>query len=455
MRHDVRSASALSRIVTPPLLALLCCGVAGACDSGGAGGGGHVEDAPAVRFEVVPTATSDDVEPAPPHNEAELHRRRDAKPLPATDAPATDEPAADAPATDEPEPPVLWPIPSWTEAAPEDHGLDPAGLQEAADYAEAHGSHCMVVVRHGAVVGEWYWGDTTVDTLVKSWSVGKSYASTVVGLALDRGDLGSLDDFVADYVPEWLGTDKDVITVRDLLGMTSGLELKLVADNVGMVLAPDMSAKALAAPLVNPPGLLWEYSNHTVQVIEPVLRAATGVAAHVYAEQHLFAPLGMTAEWATDAKGQPAMYMNVKASCRDHARFGYLFLRRGRWGDQQVLSEAWVDQATSPSTSMNQGYGAWWWLNGGEPTLDSVTFADKGGILHPFAPEDAFCAVGLGSQMVEVVPSEDLVVVRMGPAPQDDPAFKGAPLDLVGALLLDGKQEVHNGVLERVLDARL
>ena len=85
--------------------------------------------------------------------------------------------------------------------------------------------------------------------------------------------------------------------------------------------------------------------------------------------------------------------------------------------------------------------------------LDSVTFEPhEHGILHPFAPSDAFCAVGLGSQMVEVIPSEDLVVVRIGPAPHEN-LNAWANQQVMDLLMTDGKQIVHNGVLERVLDA--
>jgi CubicO group peptidase (beta-lactamase class C family) len=204
----------------------------------------------------------------------------------------------------------------------------------------------------------------------------------------------------------------------------------------------------------NPPGLLWEYNNHAVQLLEPVIRHATGMYGDDYAQQHLWGPIGMDAEWMKDDVGHPALYMNVLASCRDHARFGYLFLKRGCWDGLQVISEAWVDIATSPSQNMSRGYGYWWWLSGETPTLDSTDFSElPGGSLHPFAPDDAFCAVGLGSQFIEVIPSLDMVVVRMGTAPHDDWTAWLQPFQLIQDLLEDGKQILHNGVLERVLDA--
>ncbi|MFT7622197.1 MAG: CubicO group peptidase (beta-lactamase class C family), partial [Myxococcota bacterium] len=347
-----------------------------------------------------------------------------------------------------------YPVPVWPTGLPEEHGFDPVALSAAADLAEDNHSNCLMVVRHGVVVGEWYWQGTTPTTRVKNWSVAKSYSSTVVGLAIDRGDLESVDQPAADHLPQWQGTDNEIIRLHDLMAMSSGLQFNLLADNVSLPLAADMTALAVQTPLANPPGSLWEYNNHAVQALEPVLRAATGMSAAEYANEHLFEPLGMDVEWKHDQTGHPALFMNARTSCRDNARFGYLFLRNGCWNGEQLLSEEWVEAATSPSTSLNRGYGYWWWLSGQEPTLDSVDFSPKPpGGLHPFAPDDAFCAAGLGNQFIEVIPSLDLVVVRMGTAPQDVPGAWSDPAAMLEEAANDGHQLLHNALLELVLDA--
>jgi CubicO group peptidase (beta-lactamase class C family) len=347
-----------------------------------------------------------------------------------------------------------FPSPTWDLEPPESHGLDSRSLEIAARYAGQNDTYCMAVVRHGALVGEWYFGDTDERTPMRSWSVAKSYAATVAGIALDQGLISALRDPVADYVPEWAGTEKEAVTLHNVLSMTSGMHFDLVMDNVGITMARDMTQRALDTALDRRPGYAWEYNNHTVQVIERVLRNATGVAPDEFARTHLFEPIGMDATWERDRTGNPAMYMNVEASCRDHARFGYLYLRRGCWDGAEVLSDEFVEAATTPSSPYNQGYGYWWWLNGHQPLLDSVTFEPKGHIMHTFAPDDAFCAVGLGNQMIEVIPSLDMVVVRMGPAPHENLGFWlfDRPR-IMQELQTDGEQRVHNGVLERVLDA--
>ena len=344
-----------------------------------------------------------------------------------------------------------WPVPHWETGFPEDHGMDPEGLQAAADYARSMKSTCMAVVRNGVLVGEWTWRGNTPSDRVKSWSVAKSYAATVVGRAHADGYLHDLDDPISDYLTDWQGTDREGISIHHMLSMTSGLKFDLWEDNVEMFLANDMTARALANPVRNPPGAAWEYNNHTVQIADPLLEAATGSPTALYAQEALFEPLGMSASWQTDDVGHPAMYMNVLASCRDHAKMAYLYLRDGCWDGERLLETDFVDRATSPSSTHNRGYGYWWWLNGESPLLDSVDFHVKPGWMHDYAPEDAYCAAGLGSQMVEVIPSLDLIVVRMGTAPIDDLSLWLQPRDLLDAMLSDGEQEAHNGVLARVL----
>jgi CubicO group peptidase (beta-lactamase class C family) len=347
----------------------------------------------------------------------------------------------------------VWPDPVWQVDSPENHGMSSYYLEQAAQYAKENQSDCMVVVKDGNIVGEWYWNNTSPFDKVKSWSVGKSYAATAIGLAYDRGLIESTEQSVADFIPEWQGTEMENISIHHMLSMTSGLRFNLIEDNLLMAFSNNMTARALNNPLENPPGAYWEYNNHTVQLSEPIIKKATGINAEEFMKQNLWDPVGIDAVWEKDNQGQPAMFMNVRASCRDHARFAYLYLNKGCWNGQRILSEDWINKSLTPSSSQNQGYGYWWWLNGGTPTLDSVTFEEhEHGMLHEFAPEDAFCAVGLGSQMVEVIPSEDLIVVRFGPAPHENLSLwieqNGAVMD---ALTNDGKQIVHNGILERVL----
>ncbi|MEM6994139.1 MAG: serine hydrolase [Myxococcota bacterium] len=334
------------------------------------------------------------------------------------------------------------------------HGLDPAALEVAADYAGANDSSCLVVVREGHLVFERYFMGTDATTPVKSWSVAKSYASALMGIAIGQGLIGGIDDSIAAYLPQFVGTAHEGVTLRTMLSMTTGMYEGLIADMADMFYAEDMTAMAVATPVTSEPGSEWHYSNVAVQLFEPILHVASGVEAHVFAEQELWSRIGMTATWMADPAGNPAMYMNVMASCRDHARFGHLYLNRGCWAGEQVVPEAWVAESTQPSQAFNAGYGYWWWLSGGTPTLDLIDATVlPSGSLHPFGPDDSFCADGLGSQTIEVIPSLDMVVVRMGRSPMEDIEGNPLPLFPILEMLDDGKMRTHNGVVQRVVEA--
>lgn len=359
----------------------------------------------------------------------------------------TDEPGGEPPdAGSEAPTPYPYPDPDWTTGDPADQGLDPAGLDAAATAAEDADSYCLLVVRHGVLVYERYFGGTDASTANKSWSIAKSYTSTLVGIAIDRGDVGGLEDPAADYLPEWAGTERQAITVRDLVSMTSGLQWSAFQDYGQMVLlTKDQTGFALDLGLENDPGSSWTYNNGAVQVLEPLLRRATGMSIEQYAERHLWSRIGMTASWAKDRSGNPTAYANVMASCRDQARFGYLYLRRGRWsGGEQVVPESWVDQALTPSQDMNRGYGFLFWLNGEAPTMTAM-MEQKDEKLVPFAPDDLFAAQGFGNQFIDVIPSLDLIVVRFGADPMStfDP----------GALIDDARFDKHAAILQPILDA--
>ena len=130
---------------------------------------------------------------------------------------------------------------------------------------------CLVVARHGYIVGEWYWNGLELMDRIKSWSVAKSYASTVVGLAIDHGYINGVHDPIGDYIPELVGTDKEFISIHDVLSMTSGVRFNLIEDNLVMAYASDMTARALNNPVENFPGARWEYNNHTVRLAEPLI----------------------------------------------------------------------------------------------------------------------------------------------------------------------------------------
>lgn len=339
---------------------------------------------------------------------------------------------------------VLWPSPDWPMGTPEEAGIDEGQLDAAANVASGNGSYCLLVIRHGKLVYEKYFNGADATTQHKSWSLAKSYSGTLVGIAIDEGKIASLDEPVSTYVTEWAGDDRKNITVRDLVTMTSGLKWSAFQDYVQMAtLASNDTQFALGLPLDDAPGSKWVYHNGAVQILEPLFRAATGMTIEAYAQQHLWSKLGMNASWLHDMAGNATPYANVMATCRDHARLGYLYLHHGQWNGQQVVSESWVQQATTPSQAYNRAYGLLFWVNGHTPAIDAMN-EEWPGWMVPFAPADLFAARGFGNQFIDVIPSLDLEVVRFGTDPMTN-------FDLA-ALVADSKFPKHDAILAPILD---
>ncbi|MBN2199113.1 MAG: serine hydrolase [Candidatus Aminicenantes bacterium] len=295
-----------------------------------------------------------------------------------------------------------WPTLEWAFSSPEARDMDDAELERAFAYAESHRSKALLVTRHGYIVKERYAYPWDRHSTNSGYSVAKSFTSCLIGMLIDEGKIAGLDQRASDFIPQWRGTAHNAITIRHLLSMTSGLYTTTVSDYLELLAAPNQTLFALNLPLEASPGSHWEYSNAAVQVLSEVILKASGLQAKDYARERLWSVIGMwNADWMTDDAGNTLTYQSVIASAREFAKFGYLFLRRGRWVSRQVVSAGWVDQSAVPSQNLNRRYGFLWWTN-----ADGDFWVD--------VPADAYAAVGAFNQRIYVVPSLDLVVVRLG-----------------------------------------
>ncbi len=305
---------------------------------------------------------------------------------------------------------LLWPTDTWEVHAPGDEGMDATVLEQARDYAFMEGKNTqgVVIVRRGAIVAEWYAQGADETSYAASWSVGKSFASALIGIAIDEGKIPGVEVSMADYFPDWAGTEKEAITLEHVLQMASGRAWvedyspgAIEASNIiRMVLAePDELAYAASIGMETKPGTRFNYSSGDSMLLSGVVEVATGMSALEYAKQKLFTRVGMTAvDWWRDAAGHTLTYCCVDTPTRDFARFGLLYERGGRWGTAHVVPEAWVTASTTPSPTF-QGYGYKWWLTGQtEKRL----------------PPDTYSARGHDGQYIYVVPSLELVAVRNG-----------------------------------------
>lgn len=295
---------------------------------------------------------------------------------------------------------------TWSIAKPEDHGIDAAGLERARTYAFAPGKNTqgVVVVHRGEIVAEWYAPGAGPDSWAGSWSMAKSFTSATVGIAIDQGKIRSVDEPMATYLPEWAGGVHKDVKIRDVLQMSSGLQWDEAYDNIEsdidkMVLTqPDQLAFAADRPQANEPGKVFSYSSGDTMLLSGVVQQATGRPLAEFAKRNLLDRIGIQKiDWWRDVAGHTLGYCCIDTTSRDFARLGLLYLRGGRWGDQQVVPAQWVKDSVRPAEQSKGEYGYQWW------TFDV-----------PGVPSDMFAAIGVDEQYIYVVPSLDLVVVRNG-----------------------------------------
>ena len=281
----------------------------------------------------------------------------------------------------------------------------------------------VVVVKDGHVVAERYAKGYGVDTQVLGFSATKSVISALTGILVRQGKL-SLDGPAP--VAAWKNHDdpRHAITVDQLLRHTAGLAIgNSLQASLASVLEPvnqmkfgesDMAGFAESMPLATPPGSAWNYNDGNYVILSQIIREAVGGHADDvmrFARQELFGPLGMhNVTLQFDASGNPEGSGEMLASARDWARFGMLYLDDGVAGGKRVLPEGWVKYSTSPTPNAWVGYGAGFWTNQGDGRAAKYR-------INQGWPRDAFMAKGTIGQYVIVIPSERLVIVRLGISP--------------------------------------
>lgn len=299
----------------------------------------------------------------------------------------------------------------------------------AAD-ADALGTRAVVVVKDGEIVAERYADGFDADTPQLGWSMSKSATDLITGMLVQQGEI-ALDD--AGLRPEWTDERAD-ITVEQLLRMTSGLEWDETYD-LGTPITqmlygePDMGAYVASLPLESEPGTVQEYSSGSTTLLCDVLAERTGLGADL-PRQTLLGALGLSsAVFEPDAAGTPVCSSYLWATPRDWAAIGQFALQNGEWNGEQLLPADWMAQSLEVlpvERTDDPGYGMGWRVNellDGEPRW-------------PGLPADTFYASGHDGQKVIVVPSEGLVVVRMGFTPEadDEPSEVALVEDVIAAL---------------------
>jgi CubicO group peptidase (beta-lactamase class C family) len=281
------------------------------------------------------------------------------------------------------------------------------------EYLDASGTTAFLVIHDDRLLYERYFDGYDESSIHTSFSMAKSFASALVGIAIDEGHIKSVDEPVTNYIPELLEKDKRFksITIRHLLTMSSGIKYEEggdlpwseEADDTKTYYATDLRELALEnCRIEGKAGEYFEYNNYNPLLVGMILERATGMSVSRFMEEKLWKPMGMEADgsWSLDStqSGFEKMESGVNARARDFARFGMLFAKEGNWEGRQLISRGWIEESTRADTSTDpsQDYQYFWWVN-----------TPDGGTSH-------FSARGNYGQYIYVAPEKDLVIVRLG-----------------------------------------
>lgn len=325
--------------------------------------------------------------------------------------------------------PEYFPTDGWQSMSPEMLGLDPVKLDAAINFSTASSNtQAVMVVRHGYVAAEEYFSGSA-STRHESYSMAKSFSSTLIGIAIDQGLVASVDEKLCTYYPTyWDCADtsdpRGKITIDHALNISTGLRWSenwrsdaTGTNDVFLASVAGMLETVLGREAVEEPGTHMRYSTGDPSLLSGVFEMAAGKSALEYGQDVLFGPLGMSGiQWGSDGQGRTTTYAGMQATAQEYAKLGLLFLNKGKWDGEQIVSEAWVDKTTQGPEPCTDWYRYLWHQN---PPARLGTQPATCGDLHcpPTAyadlPPDTFFAEGINGQFIFIIPSTDMVVVRL------------------------------------------
>ena len=338
----------------------------------------------------------------------------------------------------------------WQTKSPAEAGFDPVLLEQAVSFAKTQETRQPrdfstqeqnfgkllgplpknraltngIIIRHGYIVAEW--GDTAA--VDPTYSVAKSFLSTVLGLTLDRGMIKSIDDPVRNYIKDggYDSPHNSKVTWRHHANQTSEWEGSMFGKSHDFIGVEQFGRGRREPRELKEPGEFYEYNDVRINRFSLSMLTLWKRPLPEVLKQHVMGPIGASTTWQYHGYNNSEVSIDGKKlisvsggtrwggglwiSTRDEARFGYLFLRRGKWGGKQILSEKWVQMATTPGP-LGPDYGFLWWLNTQKKQW-------------PSAPATSFAALGNGSNTIWVDPEHDLVVVWRWHQTNGDEFFK-------------------------------
>ena len=269
----------------------------------------------------------------------------------------------------------------------------------------------FLVIRNDSILYETYrggWNDTLTSNL---FSATKSIVGMLVGIAMDEGKIGSVDDKVMKYIPEYnRGRQKD-ITIRNLLTMSAGMDwdeayASLFSVTTHGYYGNDLYKLIMGLDIVDTPGVQYSYRSGETQLLSFVLEAATGETISKYAEKKLWRPMmaGQDAFWLLDKKdGDEKSFCCFHTTARDAARFGRLMLNMGNWNGRQLVSREYMEEALAPASYLKDQWGK-----------DPLTYYGYQTWIMNYNGERCPYFRGMLGQYIIAIPSKNAVVVRLG-----------------------------------------
>lgn len=305
-----------------------------------------------------------------------------------------------------------WPTMEWRSCAPDEVGMDPKKLKELNEEIRLLLEmnieiHSLIIIKDGYIVAEQYYSDEYgPEDLHRIYSCTKSLTSAMLGIVSGDGLLGSLDQAMISFFPEYeiqnMTQEKEAISIEHLLTMSGGLEWYELeypySDERNTFRQWSNSGGGLKyvldRPMIASPGEEYSYNTGISHVLSGILQKVTGVRSDSFAVERLFTPLGIDEfYWPVDSEGTAYGGSGVRLRPRDMARFGYLYLNNGLWDGMQIIPESWVEASRQKHMKRkyisDSYYGYQFWVS------DYNTYS----------------AVGYGGQWITMVPEHDLVVV--------------------------------------------
>jgi CubicO group peptidase (beta-lactamase class C family) len=292
----------------------------------------------------------------------------------------------------------------WQSLTPASQGWNETQLNDLYTYLQSKNTKAFIILQGGKIVAERYFGTFTADSVWYWASAGKTMTAMLVGIAQQEGLL-NINTRSSQYLGRgWTSLPvlkEDLITVRHQLTMTTGLDDAVPDDDCTLPSCLIYKADA---------GTRWSYHNAPYTLLDKVVENATGFSYNGYFQQKIRNRIGMNGLWVRSG------YNNVYFSNpRSMARFGLLMLNKGKWDQTPILSDSnYFNAQINSSQSINPSYGYLTWLNGKSNFMAPTTQLLFPGMLIPNAPADMYCALGKNDQKIYVVPSQKLVVIRMG-----------------------------------------